>query len=206
MPPSRCLHALPLRTLDNALPRHASLTTTLSLSSTPQRHASTAGPAKGSVTLRLKKKGPREKAAKPPDIGERKALRKRIVLSNTNALPVKTLQPFSAEEIAAKSVPEVMALPVEVIDQLRAVEAFKPKQGWSFFQTPAVLVREHVRNLAKEMSEDGKKTVRKVVVGEKSAGKSVYLLQAMTMAFQRGWVVINFPEGVFSPSPSIASV
>lgn len=58
--------------------------------------------------------------------------------------------------------------------------------------------------------EVSKKTSRKVVVGEKGAGKSVYLLQAMTMAFQRGWVVINLPEArelsnshtAFAPIPT----
>jgi small subunit ribosomal protein S29 len=156
--------------------------------------------------LRLKKKGRPEKAARPPEPGDRKALRKRIVLSNTNALQVRDVKPLSAD-LAVSDAPEVRLLPVEHIDQLRAVEAFKPKQGWSFFQTPAVLLREQVKALGAEMEamsgktaggkEAAKKTERKVVVGEKGSGKSVYLLQAMALAFQRAWVVINFPEGMF---------
>jgi small subunit ribosomal protein S29 len=42
---------------------------------------------KGQKTLRIKKKPP-PKTGKPPQPGERKAMRKRIVLSNTNALEV----------------------------------------------------------------------------------------------------------------------
>ena len=216
-PPSRCLHTLPLRTLDNALPtrspRHHPIIS-LPSRSIQHRHASSAvGPAKGAKTLRLKKKGRPEKTARPPEPGERKALRKRIVLSNTNALTVRDVQPLSMamEEMQAA---EVQAIPAACIDQLRAVEAFKPKQGWSLFQTPAVLVRRQVQDLGVEMDvirgevevldgkEVSKKTSRKVVVGEKGAGKSVYLLQAMTMAFQRGWVVINLPEGTYSLSTS----
>ena len=221
MPPPRCLHSVPLRAIDSALPsrspRHLSATCTRISSSSGQQQryasASASGPAKGATTLRLKKKGRPEKTAKPPEPGERKALRKRIVLSNTNALPVRDVKPLSAEFDATAS-PEVRTLPVEHIDQLRAVEAFKPKQGWSFFQTPAVLLRKEVKALGAEMdgisgktalTPDGpkgtetaaaKKTSRKLVVGEKGSGKSAYLLQAMALAFQRGWVVINFPEGM----------
>ena len=210
MPPPRCPHALPLRTLDSAVPTRSPRYLAVSLSSTctQQRHASAVGPAKGTKTLRLKKKGRPEKTARPPEPGERKALRKRIVLSNTNALFVRDVKPLSMEMESVGGA-EVQSLPGEVIDQLRAVEAFKPKQGWSFFQTPAVLVRREVQSLGVEMDAiegkvevDGevavKKTGRKVVVGEKGAGKSVYLLQAMTMAFQRGWIVINLPEGAFA--------
>lgn len=225
MPPSRCLYAVSLRTVDSALPartsrHHLSATSSRSLPSSQQRYASSSSgaPAKGTTTLRLKKKGRPEKTAKGPDPGERKALRKRIVLSNTNAVAVRDVQPLSTE-LAAEGLPEVRALPVEHIDQLRAVEAFKPKQGWSFFHTPAVLLRKEARTLGVEMdaisgkpaataessighvneNPAGKKTAktsRKVVVGEKGSGKSVLLLQAMTMAFQRGWIVINLPEGM----------
>jgi len=128
-PPSRCLHTLPLRTLDNALPtrspRHHPIIS-LPSRSIQHRHASSAvGPAKGAKTLRLKKKGRPEKTARPPEPGERKALRKRIVLSNTNALTVRDVQPLSMamEEMQAA---EVQAIPAACIDQLRAVEAFKP--------------------------------------------------------------------------------
>lgn len=48
-----------------------------------------------------------------------------------------------------------------------------------------------------EMSEQegSRKTVRRVLVGEKGSGKSMILLQAMTMAFLKGWTVVNLPEG-----------
>jgi small subunit ribosomal protein S29 len=153
--------------------------------------------------LRLKKKGPPQKTAKPPEPGERRVLRKRIVLSNTNALAVDNVEPLKPE-LAADDCSKIYTLPAEILDQLRAIEAFKPKQGWAFFRTPAVLMRQDARALGIEMDQIGKeasenkatKASRKVVCGEKGAGKSVLLLQAMAMAFQRGWIVINLPEGM----------
>ena len=37
---------------------------------------------------------------------------------------------------------------------------------------------------------------RAVLCGPKGSGKSVLLLQAMTWALQRGWLVINIPNGI----------
>jgi small subunit ribosomal protein S29 len=50
---------------------------------------------KGQKTLRIKKKPP-PKTGKPPAPGERKAMRKRVVLSNTNALEVQGLRDLDA--------------------------------------------------------------------------------------------------------------
>ncbi|KIV99160.1 uncharacterized protein PV09_09115 [Verruconis gallopava] len=218
MPPSRCLHLTPLRgAIDSALcsrgPRcQSSLGSAHYFSTSSTNSYPSPGPAKGVRTLRLKKKGPPQKAARPPEPGERKAFRKRIVLSNTNALPVKAIAPLSADAVSVDK-SEVYTLSPDIIDRLRAVEAFKTKQGWSFFHTPAVLMTKESRALGKEMDgisgehlndQDAenasrkiaiKKSSRKVIVGEKGSGKSVLLLQAMSMAFLRGWVVINLPDG-----------
>ena len=51
---------------------------------------------KGQKTLRIKKKAP-VKTGKPPAPGERKAMRKRIVLSNTNALEVEGLRELDSK-------------------------------------------------------------------------------------------------------------
>lgn len=93
-----------------------------------------------------------------------------------------------------------MALPDEVVDSLRAVEAFKVGQGWGFFRKPATLIREEAFQLGKLMdgvaTQDGSEgqTVRRVIHGDRAAGKSVLLLQAMAMAFLKGWIVISIPE------------
>jgi small subunit ribosomal protein S29 len=166
----------------------------------------------------LKKKGRPAAPAKPPDSGERKALRKRIVLSNTNALAIPDLEDLSPENMGGRSsrAGQVLGLPDEVVDKLRAVEAFKPKQGWAFFRRPAVLLRKEAAELGKlvgliseksswtserseEVDEHGieaSNTVRSVICGEKGAGKSVLLLEAMAMAFLNKWVVISIPEGM----------
>ncbi|KAL9126523.1 MAG: hypothetical protein Q9217_004447, partial [Psora testacea] len=130
-----------------------------------------------------------------PAIGERKALRKRVVLSNTNALEVNGLQDISQENLVDdRSRGQVLAIPGAVVDQLRAVEAFKVAQGWGMYSRPAMLVRRETGDYARMMDSLGKGVVRRVLVGERGSGKTVMLLQAMAIAFLKDWVVINIPE------------
>lgn len=139
---------------------------------------------------------------KKPAIGERKALRKRVVLSNTNALEVRTLQDVTKDNVLEKEVQgKMMGIPGEVIDQLRVVEAFKPTQGWSLFRRPASLMRKETIEIAEcfkeiEKKEEGKpgKTIRRVLVGDKMSGKTTLVLQALMMGFLRNWVVVNLPD------------
>ena len=145
---------------------------------------------------------------KKPAPGERKALRKRIVLSNANAFAVPGLAKLTATTDLAD--PDVLgkmvALPGEVIDQLRVVEAFKPNQGWAMFREPAMLVRREMDEVVKLMNEavERKETTRRVIIGQRGSGKSMLLLQAMTMAFMKEWVVINVPNCEYT-LPSLAS-
>jgi small subunit ribosomal protein S29 len=173
----------------------------------------TGPPKKGGKTLKLTR-SIRAKDVRPPAPGERKAIRKRIVLSNTNALEVSGLQELSKENSTDEVIrSKVMALPDELVDSLRAVEAFKVNQGWSFFKKPATLIREEAFEMSRLMDEIAVKTpdkrlegngaenqrgrtIRRIIYGERAAGKSVLLLQAMSMAFLKGWVVINIPEGI----------
>ena len=139
--------------------------------------------------------------SKRPAIGERKALRKRIVLSNTNALEVQGLKDIDAQSMVDESLRgQVLGIPGPVVDQLRAVEAFKVSQGWPLFRRPAMLMRKDTLEMAKEIEDISLgtrgKAIRRVFVGERGSGKTVMLLQAMTMAFLKGWVVINIPEGM----------
>ncbi|KAI9715757.1 MAG: hypothetical protein M1812_005755 [Candelaria pacifica] len=162
-------------------------------------------PKRGERRLVVKKKTPVVKG-KPPNPGERKAMRKRIVLSNTNALEVKGMQDLSEENMVdMKLRGQVLGLPGtletstdSVVDQLRAVEAFKTTQGWGLFRRPGMLVRKESVELGRLLSGIGgdgeKKTVRRVYTGERVNGKSMMLLQAMAMAFMKRWIVIGIPE------------
>ena len=146
-----------------------------------------------------KKQAPKtDLRGKRPNPGERKAYRKRIVLSNTNALPVNGMEDFSVENMCEqKSRGVVLGIPGDTVDQLRAVDAFKPTQAWGMFRRPGMLVRNETVEYAKlleELQSQGK-SLRKVLVGERGSGKSLMALQAMTMAFLRGWTVMNIPEG-----------
>ncbi|KAL9076816.1 MAG: hypothetical protein Q9161_000801 [Pseudevernia consocians] len=149
--------------------------------------------------VKKKKKPQVVDRAKKPAVGERKALRKRIVLSNTNALEVEGLKDISAQSMIDESLRgQVLGIPGLVVDQLRAVEAFKVTQGWPLFRRPAMLMRNDTLEMATEIENISlgirDKTIRRVFVGERGSGKTVMLLQAMTMAFLKGWVVINIPE------------
>lgn len=155
-------------------------------------------------TLRRKKKKTVERA-RPPAVGERKAQRKRIVLSNPNALEVEGMQDLSAETmIDGRLRGSVLGLPIPMLDQLRAVQAFKPKQGWSIFRRPGTVLRRDtiemgqlITSIAGEGEEpaDKGKVVKRVVTGLKGSGKTVHLLQAMAMGFLKKWVVITIPDG-----------
>lgn len=133
--------------------------------------------ARGGKTLKIKKKPPPVRSGKPPAEGERKALRKRIVLSNTNALEVELedlgMSNVSSEGLAGK----VVGLSGSTVDSLRASEAFKITQGWNLFRRPAILVREESVICAKVLEEAGaeKKTERLVVDGGRVSGKSLMI-------------------------------
>ena len=130
--------------------------------------------------------------------GERKALRHRVVLSNNNAFEVKGLKELDITtdlndpDVAGK----MISIPDSIIAPLRVVEAFKPKQGWSLFRKPAILVKKEMGEVSKLMVDAAKNkaTYRRIVVGERGSGKTVLLLQAMTQAFMNEWVVVNVPN------------
>ncbi|KAF2744085.1 hypothetical protein M011DRAFT_470748 [Sporormia fimetaria CBS 119925] len=180
--------------LSTSAPRFASV---------PKKKGLTAAPKKGTKTLNVKKgrKQSGGDTGKKPAVGERKAMRKAVVLSNNNALEVSSLKNLDNENVLdAEIAGKVYGIPDDAIDALRAVDAFKPKQGWKLFRRPAVVVRKEAMQLAqliKEVesgSEGAKKTVRRIITGERMSGKSTLVLQGLLMAHLRNWVVINLPE------------
>jgi small subunit ribosomal protein S29 len=215
---SRCLVAAP-RTFSTSSPL-------LKNPNQKKGNGMVAAPKRGVKSLNVKKgrKGVQADTGKRPNPGERKALRKRIVLSNNNALEVSSLVDLERQSVLSKkNQGQVKGLPEEVVDSLRAVDAFKPTQGWSLFRRPATLIRKETVELAALIQEaeggpkktekveeaDGgaegtavkaaevaKKTIRRVIVGEKMSGKSSLLLQGLAMAFVRKWVVVNLPDGM----------
>ncbi|KAF2405062.1 hypothetical protein EJ06DRAFT_501996 [Trichodelitschia bisporula] len=211
IPPGRCLRTLPRALRPSTAP--FSTSTHRSLPAPAKKKTGTfAPPKRGERTLKLKKRDV-VRETRPPAPGERKAVRKRIVLSNTNALEPAGLVDLTADMAGAEEVRgRVVGIPGEVVDALRVVEGFKVGQGWAFFRRPAALMRNEVVELAREMEgveqargaderavgsgvrDLGGQTLRKLVYGERGTGKSVLLLQAMATAFLRGWVVISIPE------------
>lgn len=133
-------------------------------------------------------------------ISEWRAARDRIVLSNTNALEVPDLQDFSTENMVDSRLNgQMLGLPVAMLDRLRALDAFQSRQNWHLFRRPATLVRKETTELGRlvqKLSEKQGETALKVVTGEHWTGKSIYLVQAMTMALLNNWVVMNVPDGM----------
>jgi small subunit ribosomal protein S29 len=148
------------------------------------------------------KKNKVETKGKAPGPGERKAYRKRITLSNDNALQVPWLTDMAPESLLdSANVAKILALPEELQDQLRASEAFKTTQSWKMFRKPSVLVRSETVDLMNRIQDAvGKKqTLRVAITGDKVAGKSMMLLQALSHAYLNNWIVIHLPEGLITP-------
>ncbi|KAK4553310.1 hypothetical protein LTR86_009610 [Recurvomyces mirabilis] len=203
-----------LRCLSRALPspnvsstsstaRRAAFSTTASLSANPPKKKASGGAkpvTKAGKTLRLSK-NKRVTTARPPASGERKALRKKIVLSNTNALEVQGLEDLSSENVGdagkLRSLEgRVAGLSDDTVEALRALEAFKPGQGWGLFRRPAALVRKETVELGQALQgvAESKNVTRQMIYGGRGSGKSVLLLQGMAMAYLQGWIVIHFSE------------
>ena len=193
--------------------RIAAFTTSTTLNASPllkkQKGSTQSAPRRGEkTTFTVKKKKRPERTSKPPAIGERKAMRKRIILSNTNAIEVRDMIDMNAKSMVMEELRgKVLGIPGPVVDQLRAAQAFKTTQGWGLFRRPGMLIRQETLEYGKifqSLSKDEKpKTVRRIFVGENSSGKSMLILQAMTMAFLQKWIVINIPEGKLSAYLSV---
>ncbi|KAI1335621.1 mitochondrial ribosomal death-associated protein 3-domain-containing protein [Xylariaceae sp. FL0016] len=146
----------------------------------------------------LGKKKRQPDKGKPPQPGERKAFRKRIQLSNDNALVVKGHQEMSAQNMVdPDAIGQMVELPEALQDQLRTCEAFKPIQSFSLFRKPHLLIRNETVDMAKQITHalENKETLRLVLTGERGTGKSILGLQALATGFLNKAVVINIPEG-----------
>ncbi|KAL9618832.1 MAG: hypothetical protein Q9160_006491 [Pyrenula sp. 1 TL-2023] len=135
-----------------------------------------------------------------PAPGQRKAERKRIVLSNTNALPIRGLEDLTSDNMTNwANVGQVLGLDQPLLDRLRGLESFRRTQSWKWFNRPATLIRPETVEIAEKIklvtqNENHGKTFRTIFSGGCGTGKSLMLLQAQAMALMNGWVVISIPE------------
>jgi small subunit ribosomal protein S29 len=204
----RCLARPVVSTLEHNSPRvttqaTAAFSTSAPLEASPVKKKGAVVPSSRGAAASFSKQGKigrgnfGARTGKAPEPGDRKAIRKRVVLSNTNAVEVQGLDNFSATNIHDAAVEgQVLGFSNEVIDSLRATEAFKATQGWRLFRRPATLVRKETAEVAKLMQdiESNKTSIRCVLYGERGSGKSVLGLQAKAMALIKGWIVVHIPE------------
>lgn len=178
----------------------ALFSTTATLSAAPLKGKKSAGAPQSTKQKKNYKKKKAQSAApmKKPNPGERKAFRKRIQLSNNSAIEVQGTEPLTADVMVdAASAGKLFALSDQLVDQLRTLEAFKPTQSWNLFRKPHVLLRAELVDLMAKLegSVSSKEAARIVLRGSRLSGKSLALLQAMSYALLKNWVVINLPEG-----------
>ncbi|EMC91223.1 hypothetical protein BAUCODRAFT_79913 [Baudoinia panamericana UAMH 10762] len=180
----------------------AAFSTTPSRSANPPKKQSTTAKRDTSKTKSLRlSKNKRVVTGRPPAPGERKALRKRVVLSNSNALEVAGLEDFTAENVRRATLlrqleGRVVGFGDATVNVLRALEGFKPTQGWGLFRRPASLVRAETVELGEMMQTlKGEKSMLSLLLaGERGSGKSVLQLQAMAVAYLQGWIIVHIPE------------
>jgi small subunit ribosomal protein S29 len=212
---TRCMSQLHLPSPRNTIRRAVT-----SLSQTSSFHTTTsalaAGPAASKHKVKYRDftpashKGKGRERKKLPAVGERRQLRDRIVLSNTNALEVTGLEDLSRINFnSSESVGRMLGFDGQVIDQLRELKAFKRTQNWSLFRKPAALMRTESGEVAKMIegvmraSSGGEpETKRMIITGGQAAGKSIMLLQAQAMALVSHWVVISVHDGELHSFPS----
>lgn len=156
-------------------------------------------PAKGVKGARQKKKSRAGVTlGSKPARGERKASKKRIVLSNVNALEVTGLEDLEQSTSLDSSMQgKILGLPGMLVDRLRAAGAFKPTQSWAMFKRPTTLVRPETVEVANIIgaNQKGSSGQRIILTGERGSGKSVLLLQTQALALLKDWIVITLPEG-----------
>ena len=141
-----------------------------------------------------KPEGPKKSPYGP---GERRLIRNRIILSNTNAPSVELANLTSNTLGSPVPHAQVYGFPDTAVDRLRSLEAFRRDQSWKFFNRPATVVRAESLLVGERMLavEAGEPTTNRFILdGPGGAGKSVLLLQAMNWAVERGWLVITVPN------------
>ncbi|KKA29424.1 hypothetical protein TD95_002682 [Thielaviopsis punctulata] len=203
--------ALPAR----AVPSIPALAASFSTSAASSAAAASGRKAAKAPIKKNFKKGKVITKVKKPEPGERKAFRKRIVLSNNNALAVVGPTTVQADTLVDEAnAGQMVALAPDVIDRLRSLEAFKPTQAWGLFRSPHVLLRKEAVHVLKRVHKAGaeKSIMRALVAGDKVSGKSVFLLEALAYGLTNKWVVIHIPEAMeltnahteYSPVPNTA--
>lgn len=206
-PSSLCLrcYSRSLRPLSRSnASQSAAFSTSRSLDANPpKKKAVVAKPtARQGKTLRLSK-NIRTSNARPPAVGERKALRKKVSLSNVNALEILGLRELKPKDVGVEGLQrldeQVVGFDESTVDALRALEVFKPTQGWGLFRRPTTLVRKETIALAANMelvagNRDEKRVSQMIVSGARDSGKSVLQLQALALARLKKWMIIHIPE------------
>lgn len=139
-----------------------------------------APPKRGANTLKIKKKAPVRDKGRPPSEGERKALRKRIVLSNSNALDVK--MPEFNEDFICK----LLGKPVSEVKDVKPTKTSDQKTRDK--NTPS----EDGSTKPTEQGNSGRESVASIVALSDCTVDSLRALQAFKIT--QSWSLFRRPS------------
>lgn len=90
----------------------------------------------------------------------------------------------------------ILETPQSVVLQLYALDVMQRQGGYQYFSQFATILRDSTIKLAEIMAKDTSSQNRRILVdGPAGCGKSVTLLQAISLALQQRWLVIAIPRG-----------
>ena len=107
------------------------------------------------------------------------------------ALPILEPTLYTSDHIGS-----VSEVPAEVVAQLKALDVLRKQAGYQYFSQLASVLRAPTVQLADLINATGSSRRRRAIIkGPAGSGKSTAMLQAITLALQKKWVVIAMPRG-----------
>lgn len=105
------------------------------------------------------------------------------------------LSPITPTIFTKDHVGTVFETPANVVAQLYSLDVLERQSGYQYFSQIATVLRHPSVELAELLEQDGSSRDRRILLdGAPGSGKSIAMLQAITFALQKKWVVISIPR------------
>lgn len=112
-----------------------------------------------------------------------------------SAAPRVELKQLTPDSFTDEAIGTVFETPTNLVTQLRALDMLQKRGGYQFFSQIASVMRKPSVELAEMITKNGSSSCRRAVIdGPPGSGKSVALLQMVTLALSKQWVVIAIPR------------